>query len=100
MSGACLGRAAAFLAEKRRAPDERSATGPRGARPTRQRRFDTARHDIKPSNGVVAFENGDWDTPQTITVIASQDGDGADDAASIRQSASVGPCGAGYPEGN
>ena len=54
--------------------------------------------DVTPEPTTLTFTPDDWNAPQTVTVTAEQDDDGADDRATLRHSISTACAAAGYPE--
>ena len=54
--------------------------------------------DVTPEPTTLTFTPDDWNTPQTVTVTAQQDDDGADDRATLRHAVTTACAAAGYPE--
>ena len=53
--------------------------------------------DVTPEPTTLTFTPDDWNAPQTVTVTAQQDDDGADDRATLRHSIGTACAPAGYP---
>ena len=54
--------------------------------------------DVTPEPTALTFTPDDWNAPQTVTVTAEQDDDGADDRATLRHAVTAACAAAGYPE--
>ena len=54
--------------------------------------------DVTPEPTTLTFTPDDWNAPQTVTVTAEQDDDGADDRATLRHTVTTACAAAGYPE--
>ena len=54
--------------------------------------------DVTPEPATLTFTPDDWNAPQTVTVTAEQDDDGADDRATLRHTVTTACAAAGYPE--
>ena len=54
--------------------------------------------DVTPEPTTLTFTPDDWNAPQTVTVTAGQDDDGADDRATLRHAVTTACAAAGYPE--
>ena len=54
--------------------------------------------DVTPEPTALTFTPDDWNAPQTVTVTAEQDDDGADDRATLRHAVTTACAAAGYPE--
>ena len=54
--------------------------------------------DVTPEPTTLTFTPDDWNAPQTVTVTAEQDDDGADDRATVRHAVTTACAAAGYPE--
>ena len=53
--------------------------------------------DVTPEPTALTFTPDDWNAPQTVTVTAEQDDDGADDRATLRHAVTTACAAAGYP---
>ena len=53
--------------------------------------------DVTPEPTTLTFTPDDWNAPQTVTVTAEQDDDGADDRATLRHTVTTACAAAGYP---
>ena len=53
--------------------------------------------DVTPEPTTLTFTPDDWNAPQTVTVTAQQDDDGADDRATLRHTVTTACAAAGYP---
>ena len=53
--------------------------------------------DVTPEPTTLTFTPDDWNAPQTVTVTAEQDDDGADDRATLRHAVTTACPAAGYP---
>ena len=53
--------------------------------------------DVTPEPTTLTFTPDDWNAPQTVTVTAEQDDDGADDRATLRHAVTAACAAAGYP---
>ena len=53
--------------------------------------------DVTPEPTTLTFTPDDWNTPQTVTVTAEQDDDGADDRATLHHAVTTACAAAGYP---
>ena len=53
--------------------------------------------DVTPEPATLTFTPDDWNAPQTVTVTAEQDDDGADDRATLRHTVTAACAAAGYP---
>ena len=53
--------------------------------------------DVTPEPTALTFTPDDWNAPQTVTVTAEQDDDGADDRATLRHTVTTACAAAGYP---
>ena len=54
--------------------------------------------DVTPEPTTLTFTPDDWNAPQTVTVTAEQDDDGADDRATLRHAVTTACAAAGYSE--